>query len=190
MTTIKNKGLLESYASGTTFLELSGSKAALVEFPLSPISEQQRIVDRIESLFAKLDEAKEKAQAIVDGFELRKSAILHKAFTGELTEQWRKAHGVQLDSWQNKILKNVCQYIKAGGDKPTDFVDAKDSKHCIPVVANGMTEDGIIGYTAEAKYGPGTVTVSGRGTIGYSIYRDYPIYPVVRLIVLWYLNTP
>lgn len=79
-----NKELLESYASGTTFLELSGSKAALIEFPLAPLPEQQRIVDRIESLFTKLDEAKEKAQAVVDGFELRKSAILHKAFTGEL----------------------------------------------------------------------------------------------------------
>ena len=67
--------------------------------PIAPITEQQRIVDRIESLFAKLDEAKEKTQAVVDGFELRKSAILHKAFTGELTERWRKEHGVGLDSW-------------------------------------------------------------------------------------------
>ena len=32
-------------------------------------AEQKRIVDRIESLFGKLDEAKEKAQAVVDGFE-------------------------------------------------------------------------------------------------------------------------
>ena len=81
-----NKDLLESYASGTTFPELSGRKAALIEFPLAPLSEQYRIVARIESLFAKLDEAKEKAQAVVDGFELRKSSILYKAFTGELTE--------------------------------------------------------------------------------------------------------
>ena len=36
---------------------------------------------------------------MVEGFELRKSAILHKAFTGELTERWRKEHGVGLDSW-------------------------------------------------------------------------------------------
>ena len=52
--------------------------------PMVPLAEQQRIVDRIESLFAKLDEAKEKAQSVVDGFENRKAAILHKAFTGEL----------------------------------------------------------------------------------------------------------
>ena len=79
---------------------MSGSKAALIEFPLAPLSEQRRIVDRIESLFTKLDEAKEKAQAVVDGFELRKSAILHKAFTGELTERWRRKHDISLADWK------------------------------------------------------------------------------------------
>ena len=54
-------------------------------FPLPPtLAEQQRIVNRIETMFAKLDEAKEKAQNVVDSFETRKAAILHKAFTGQL----------------------------------------------------------------------------------------------------------
>ncbi|WP_418304910.1 restriction endonuclease subunit S [Phascolarctobacterium succinatutens] len=79
-----NKELLESKASGTTFLELSASKAATIEFPLPPLSEQQRIVERIEELFAKLDEAKERLQEVADSFAVRKAAILHKAFTGEL----------------------------------------------------------------------------------------------------------
>lgn len=77
--------------------------------PVPPFSEQQRIVDRIESLFAKLDEAKEKAQAVVDGFELRKSAILHKAFTGELTERWRKEHGVCRESWSITSLGELTE---------------------------------------------------------------------------------
>ncbi len=55
-----------------------------INIPLPPIAEQQRIVDRIESLFAKLDAAKELAQSALDSFETRKAAILHKAFTGEL----------------------------------------------------------------------------------------------------------
>ncbi|WP_293696585.1 restriction endonuclease subunit S [uncultured Phascolarctobacterium sp.] len=79
-----NKELLKSKASGTTFLELSASKAATIEFPLPPLSEQQRIVERIEELFAKLDEAKERLQEAADSFAVRKAAILHKAFTGEL----------------------------------------------------------------------------------------------------------
>ncbi len=82
--------------------------------PVPPLPEQHRIVSRIESLFAKLDEAKEKAQAAVDGFELRKSAILHKAFTGELTERWRKEHGVGLDSWVNSPWGNFIVSIEAG----------------------------------------------------------------------------
>lgn len=53
-------------------------------FPLPPLSEQQRIVERIEELFAKLDEAKERLQEVADSFAVRKAAILHKAFTGEL----------------------------------------------------------------------------------------------------------
>ena len=76
-------------------------------FPLPPFIEQQRIVDRIESLFAKLDEAKEKAQAVVDSFETRKAAILHKAFTGELTAKWREEHGSSIGHWKECSIGDV-----------------------------------------------------------------------------------
>ena len=78
-------------------------------FPLPPLAEQQRIVERIETLFAKLDEAKEKLQNTLDIFEIRKAAILHKAFTGELTANWRKQHGLTMDSWEEKTLGEVCK---------------------------------------------------------------------------------
>lgn len=88
--------------------------------PLSPLAEQQRIVDRIESLFAKLDEAKEKAQAVLDSFETRKAAILHKAFTGELTAKWREEHGVGMDSWGKKSVGELCISLKYGTAKKSD----------------------------------------------------------------------
>lgn len=87
------------------------------QFPLPPLPEQQRIVDRIESLFAKLDEAKEKAQAVVDSFETRRAAILHKAFTGELTAKWREEHGVGMDSWRWIPLKKSGSWY--GGGTPS-----------------------------------------------------------------------
>ena len=59
-------------------------------------------------MFVKLDEAKEKAQNVVDGFETRKAAILHKAFTGELTAKWRKENGVSDDSWEVKKISDCC----------------------------------------------------------------------------------
>lgn len=90
-----------------TVKHLSTKTLAITPVPVPPLPEQQRIVDRIESLFAKLDEAKQKAQDALDSFETRKAAILHKAFTGELTAQWRKEHGVGMESWKNLYLGDV-----------------------------------------------------------------------------------
>ena len=84
----KNQLLEKSCA--TTISIVNKSKMETCFFPLPPLAEQQRIVDLIERLFAKLDEAKEKVQTAIDSFELRKAAILHKAFTGELTRRWRE----------------------------------------------------------------------------------------------------
>lgn len=58
--------------------------------PVPPLPEQQRIVEQIESLFSKLDEAKEKAEMSLEGFSKRKESILYKAFRGELTDKYRK----------------------------------------------------------------------------------------------------
>ena len=115
---------------------ISSSKICDMSFPLPPLPEQHRIVDRIESLFAKLDEAKQKAQDALDSFETRKSAILHKAFTGELTAQWRKEHGVGMESWEEKTLQAVCSTKITDGTHKTPtycdkgegipFISAKD----------------------------------------------------------------
>lgn len=86
-------------------------------FPLPPLSEQQRIVERIEELFAKLDEAKERLQEVVDSFAVRKAAILHKAFTGELTQQWRLENGVSDESWEEKTIGEICSSLKYGTSK-------------------------------------------------------------------------
>ena len=75
--------------------------------PLPPYIEQSRIVARIESLFAKLDEAKEKIQEVLDGADLRRAAILHQAFTGKLTEKWRRENGVSDESWEYKSIKEI-----------------------------------------------------------------------------------
>ena len=88
------------------------------QYPVPPISEQLRIVDCIESLFAKLDEAKEKAQVVVDGFEDRKAAILHKAFTGELTAEWRAVRNISKDTWTHHKFSELCEIVRGGSPRP------------------------------------------------------------------------
>lgn len=88
------------YVNGTTRLKLTQASMSIIPIPVAPLAEQHRIVERIESLYTKLDKVKEKIQSVVDGFELRKSTILHKAFTGELTKQWRVKNNVLLTDWE------------------------------------------------------------------------------------------
>ena len=74
--------------------KLAIKKIEQLKIPLPPINEQQRIVNIIESLFTKLDRAKELIENTLAQFEQNKMAILHKAFTGELTEKWRKENNI------------------------------------------------------------------------------------------------
>lgn len=92
-------------------VSINQKQLSSLEIPLPPLSEQQRIVERIEELFAKLDEAKEGLQEVADSFAVRKAAILHKAFTGELTKQWRLENGVSDESWEES---NLGSFIACG----------------------------------------------------------------------------
>lgn len=95
---------VSSETQGITRARTSIGKIKTYAFPLAPLAEQQRIVDRIERLFEKLDRAKELVQNAIDSFEERTSAILHQAFTGELTKKWREENDVSLDGWEEKRL--------------------------------------------------------------------------------------
>lgn len=99
-------------ASATTIAIVNKSKLESCLFPVAPLNEQQRIVNRIESLFAKLDRAKELIENTLAQFEQNKMAILHKAFTGELTAKWRKENNINEKNFFNKVkLKNVIKLI-------------------------------------------------------------------------------
>ena len=136
--------------------------------PLPPLSEQQRIVERIESLFAKLDEAKEKLQNVLDGFETRKAAILHKAFTGELTANWRKQHGISMDSWEEKKLGKIVKNIK---DK---YEPMLNNKKCIKYIGLEHIEknNGIIGFGSSDDV-KSLKTIFELGDILYGKLRPY-----------------
>lgn len=86
------KDLYRNNKKGSAIPHLNTDLFFSMPLPLAPFAEQERIVDRIEGLFAKLDEAWEKVQEVKDGFESRKLAILSKAFSGRYTSQWRCSH--------------------------------------------------------------------------------------------------
>lgn len=103
--------------NATTVPALRKTDLENIPIPLPPINEQQRIVNRIESLFVKLDRAKELIENTLAQFEQNKMAILHKAFIGELTAKWRKENNIDLSSWQEKTIDELCTSLKYGTSK-------------------------------------------------------------------------
>ena len=57
---------------------------------------------------------------MLDGFEIRKAAILHKAFTGELTAKWREIRGIKKENNTVKI-KDIISDIKYGTSEKSDY---------------------------------------------------------------------
>lgn len=180
--------------------------------PLPPLSEQQRIVERIEELFAKLDEAKERLQEAADSFAVRKAAILHKAFTGELTKQWRLENGVSDESWEEKTISKICGSLKYGTSKKSS-----DSGEVVVLrmgnLQNGEIDWSNLAYTSDEedikKYllKPGDILFNrtnspelvGKTSIyrgempaiyaGYLIKLDYDENMVVGDYLNYYLNS-
>lgn len=170
---------IHQMSSGTTVDTYTIINANATVVPLPPFSEQQRIVDRIESLFAKLDEAKQKAQDALDSFETRKAAILHKAFTGELTAQWRKEHDVGMESWKEETLESVCYSIFDG-----DHMPPPKSEQGIPFLVISNVNTGHLSFentrfVPESYYEALSDTRKpGYGDVLYTLVGSYGI-PVI-----------
>lgn len=170
------------------------------QFPLPPLAEQHRIVNRIESLFAKLDEAKEKAQAVADSFETRKAAILHKAFTGELTAKWRDENRINNYSYAKKRFDEVA-IIKSNLVDPAEYQDyphiAPDNiekKTGVLLEYHTIAEDGV--KSGKHRFYPGQILYSKiRPNLSKVVVVDfdglcsadmYPIEAIGDTKCLWY----
>ncbi|MFZ1288551.1 MAG: restriction endonuclease subunit S, partial [Melioribacteraceae bacterium] len=84
------------------------------------------------------------------------------------------------------VIKNIGQISKvsAGGDKPKQFSLNKTDRYNIPIYSNGIYNEGLYGYTNSAIIDKQSITISARGTIGYSVLRNKPFVPIIRLIVV------
>ena len=87
------------------------------------------------------------------------------------------------DGWEVGLLKDYAE-ILAGGDKPDDLSLNKTVDKCFEVISNGSENRGICGFTANSRIKVPAITISARGSVGYTFLRLEPFTPVIRLICM------
>jgi type I restriction enzyme S subunit len=78
------KPIAREMASGTTFLEISGAKAAQLPAPVAPLPEQDRIVAEIEKQFTRLDAATTALKRVQANLKRYRASVLKAACEGRL----------------------------------------------------------------------------------------------------------
>ena len=159
------------YVRGTTIMHLSPDGIKKIKIPVPPIEVQREIVGMLNSFTELEAELETELEARKRQYEYYRDYLL--SFENIASE------GGQVE-WL--ALDKLCS-ISAGGDVPKDALsDVKTNKYPIPIISNGIGNNAVYGYTTNAKIIKPAVTISARGTIGYAEYRDYPYYPIVRLL--------
>jgi type I restriction enzyme S subunit len=92
--------------------------------------------------------------------------------------------GLIPDDWEVRTLGDLFE-MKAGGDVDKQhFSSYKSDKYTYKIFSNGLENEGIYGYTDLPKYKGDSITITGRGTVGVSMYRKDDFDAVIRLLVL------
>ena len=165
--------LLNKLGRGTTFKELSATSLSNIIIPIPPLAEQKRIVAVLDKTFTAIDKIKNNTEK-------------NLANTKELWQSYlQQSFNNPKKNWQQKKLGDVCEKLFAGGDVPkNNFSKTKTDKFNIPIFSNGIKDNGLYGFTNIKKVNKPSITISARGTIGYSVLRKETFYPIIRLIVL------
>lgn len=172
-----NKDLLRNNKTGSAIPHLNKKLFFDLNFPLPPMAEQQRIVEQIESLFAKLDEAKDKVREVLDCYETRRASILHRALNGELTIGWRERNKID-GFWDEIQLGDITDIKSSKRVYKEDYVEEGipffRSSEVVDLYDTGITEP--IYFITEEKYDEirrekgvpeeGNLLVTSVGTIG------------------------
>lgn len=87
-----------------------------ISYPDS-ITEQQRIVARIEELFSELDKAVDTLKTTKEQLEVYRQAVLKAAFEGKYTKWWRKNHNVSANEEYCELRKENQVFKDTSGDE-------------------------------------------------------------------------
>lgn len=162
---IRNK--IESLQSGTTRKRISRANLATINFPIPPISEQQRITLKIEELFSSLDNGIESIKAAQNQFIVYRQAVLKQAFEGVFTAKWRSVNQYSLVNFLEKLKKQKVDAIKLKLIKNDKYFEEPLPKNIIYKVPSNWLQLSWKTITSNNKY------AMKRGPFGSSLKKEF-----------------
>ncbi len=116
------------FANGTTRLKLTQAAMRQLPINLAPISEQHRIVAKIEELFSEFDQGVASLKTARAQLKVYRQSLLKNAYSGKLTAktEWREKSLGELLSFLTSGSRGWATYYATSGDL---FVRAQNIKH-------------------------------------------------------------
>ncbi|MDD6119673.1 MAG: restriction endonuclease subunit S [Selenomonadaceae bacterium] len=146
-------------SKGVNLPRVSAKEVLQARVPLPPMEEQQRIVQRIESLFAKLDAAEVRLNAVAATFAPRKAVLLRSAIHGKLT-----------------TLQDMCKSIFDGDHMPPPKVEEGVPFLVIANVHTGKLDFSQTRYVPQSYYDKlSTTRKPEKGDVLYTLVGSYGI---------------
>lgn len=100
-------------SAGNAVPSIRKSTVEAIPFPLPPLPEQERIVAKLDRLFAQHEKIKQALDRIPQLLKAFRQQVLTQAVTGKLTEQWRE--GKDLEEWTEEKAQDCCLKVQSGG---------------------------------------------------------------------------
>ena len=155
-----------------------------------PLKEQTAIAHYLDTKLSEIDALIDKQQTLLEKLAEQRTAVITQAVTKGLNPAApMKNSGVEWlgdvpAHWDIVGISKLFM-LKAGGDLQPDFFSReKDNEHCYPIYTNANDEHAVYGYTSKKRFNADSITVSGRGDIGFAVYRDHDFDAIIRLLVL------
>lgn len=167
------EGLAEGSTGQTEINRRRLQDEVIIRYPSDKLVQKN-----IGSFLANIDEKIKTNKEINKNLEQQAQAIFKSWFINFEPFGNRKP-----SDWSVSTIGNV-SIMGAGGDKPQSVSQIKTDLYEYPIYSNGLSNEGLYGFTDKPKIFEESVTVSARGTIGFVCLRHIPYMPIVRLVTL------
>lgn len=179
----------KTFFTTSTVNQLTANIFYNMAVPLPPLQEQAAIADFLDKRNAEIDAIIAKiTQQIQTLKDYRHSLITQTVTKGLDKTVAYKDSGIEWigeipEGWEIIKIKHAFKLFAGGDIDYNDYSEDQDGFYQYPILANSLENSGIIGFTSKYRFSGETITITGRGSVGVAFYRNFPYFPVVRLLV-------